>query len=211
MKKLSELYSGFPDIEMNGIKINSKDCKPGDLFVCVSGVNADRHDYVIDAINHGASAIVASKKIDVDVPVVYVEDTNKELPLIASKFYDYPEDKLTLIATTGTNGKTTVASIIQDLMGTNGIICKDFNERIVNTTPDSDRLYMYFDRFCKSGCKYLSLEASSEAFYRHRLDNLKFKIGILTNITQDHLNIHGTMENYAKCKQKLFNMLKIKQ
>ena len=215
MKKLSELYSGYPDIEISGIKINSKDCKPGDLFVCVSGVNADRHDYVIDAINHGASAIVASKKIDVDVPVVYVEDTNKELPLLCSKFYDYPETKLELIATTGTNGKTTVASIIQDLMGndicgymgTNGIRSSSFNEKIVNTTPDADRLYMYFDRFCKSGCKYLSLEASSEAFYRHRLDNLKFKIGILTNITEDHLNIHKTIENYVSCKQQLFKQV----
>ena len=215
MKKLSELYSGYPDIEIKGIKINSKDCVNGDLFVCVSGVNADRHDYVFDAINHGAVAIVASKKIDVDVPVIYVENTNKELPLLASKFYDYPEKKLTLIATTGTNGKTTVASIIQNLMGndtcgylgTNGIICKDFNERIVNTTPDSDRLYMYFDRFVKSGCKYLSLEASSEAFYRHRLDNLQFKIGILTNITEDHLNIHKTIENYVSCKQQLFKQV----
>ena len=215
MKKLSELYKGYPDIEIKGIKINSKDCTSGDIFVCVSGVNADRHDYVLDAIKNGAVAIVASRKIDVDVPVVYVEDTNKELPLLASRFYDHPEDKLTLIATTGTNGKTTVASIIQDLMGndicgylgTNGIICKDFNEKIVNTTPDSDRLYMYFDRFNKSGCKYLSLEASSEAFYRHRLDNLKFNVGILTNITEDHLNIHKTIENYVSCKQQLFKQV----
>lgn len=215
MKKLSELYNGLPDIEIKGIKINSKDCQDGDIFVCVSGVNADRHDYVNDAIKNGAVAIVASRKIDVNVPVIYVEDTNKELPLLASRFYDYPEDKLTLIATTGTNGKTTVASIIQDLMGndicgylgTNGIICKDFNERIVNTTPDADRLYMYFDRFIQSGCKYLSLEASSEAFYRHRLDNLKFKVGILTNITEDHLNIHKTIENYISCKQQLFKQV----
>ena len=163
MKKLSELYNGMPEIEIKGIKINSRDCQDGDLFVCTMGVNADRHDYVEDAINNGAVAIVASRKINVSVPVVYVENTNKELPLICSKFYDYPEEKMMLIATTGTNGKTTTASIIQDLMGndvcgymgTNGIICSGFNEKIVNTTPDADRLYMYFDRFVKNGCKYL--------------------------------------------------------
>lgn len=213
--KLSDLYMGMPDIEIKDIKINSKDCTDGDLFVCIMGVNADRHDYVLDAVNNGAVAIVASRKIDVSVPVIYVEDTNKELPILCSKFYNHPEDKLTLIATTGTNGKTTVASIIQDLMGndlcaylgTNGIICSKFNEKIVNTTPDSDRLYKYFNRFVDAGCKYLSLETSSEAFYRHRLDNLKFKVAILTNITEDHLNIHKTIENYVSCKQQLFKQV----
>ena len=216
MKKLSELYENYPDIMINGIKINSKDVKPGDIFVCVSGVNADRHLYVDDAVSNGAVAIVASKEISVNVPVIYVEDTNKELISLSQKFYDYPENKLKLLAVTGTNGKTTVASITQDLMGndicaylgTNGIICSKFNEKIVNTTPDADRLYMYFDRFVKAECKYLSIEVSSEAFYRHRLDNLKFDVGILTNVTQDHLNVHKTIENYVECKKELFKNVK---
>lgn len=215
MKKLSELYEGYPDIEISGIKINSKDVEPGDIFVCTMGVTADRHEYVNDAIEKGAKAIIASKKIDVNVPVVYVEDTNKELPIVCRKFYDYPDTKLDLIAVTGTNGKTTTASIIQDLMGndvcgyqgTNGIICSKFNEHIVNTTPDADRLYKYFDKFTKAGCKYLSIEISSEAFYRHRVDDLTFKVGILTNVTQDHLNIHKTVENYVECKKQLFKQV----
>ena len=216
MKKLSKLYENCPDILIKGIKINSKDIEPGDIFICVSGVNADRHDYVDDAINNGAVAIVASKKINVNVPVIYVEDTNKELINLSKKFYDYPESKLKLLAVTGTNGKTTVASITQDLMGndicaylgTNGIICSKFNEKIVNTTPDADRLYMYFDRFVKAECKYLSIEVSSEAFYRHRLDGLKFDVGVLTNVTQDHLNVHKTIENYVECKKELFKNVK---
>ena len=215
MKKLSELYDGLPDIEISGIKINSKDVEDGDLFVCTNGVTADRHDFVDSAVANGAKAIVASRKIDVSVPVVYVEDTNKELPILCRKFYDFPDKKLDLIAVTGTNGKTTTASIIQDLMGndicgylgTNGIICSKFNEHIVNTTPDSDRLYKYFDMFVNSGCKYLSIEISSEAFYRHRVDDLKFKVGILTNVTQDHLNIHGSIENYVECKKQLFKQV----
>ena len=138
------------------------------------------------------------------------------MPLLASKFYDYPEKYLDIIGITGTNGKTTVATIIQELigdscgyLGTNGIICSKFNESIRNTTPDSDRLYNYFRRFVDSGCKYLSMETSSEAFYRHRLDNLTFKVGIITNITEDHLNIHKTIENYVSCKKKLLMQVKM--
>lgn len=212
--KLSKLYEGYPDIEIKDVKINSKECTDGDIFVCVKGVNADRHDYVLDAIKNGCSAIVASRKIDVSVPVIYVNDTNKELPLLANKLYNYPLNNLSLIGVTGTNGKTTVSEIIKDLMGsicaymgTNGIRSDNINEHIRNTTPDSDRLFKYFDLFVKDNCKYVSMETSSEAFYRHRLDTLKFKVGILTNITEDHLNIHKTIENYVECKKQLFKQV----
>ena len=216
MKKLSELYSGYPDILINDIKINSKEIVTGDLFVCVKGVNSDRHDYVNDAINNGAVAIVASRKINVCVPVIYVDDPNVELISLCKKFYDYNENNLTLIGITGTNGKTTTASLIQDLMGnkicgymgTNGIIASTFNEKIRNTTPDADRLYKYFKRFVDSGCQYLSMETSSEAFYRKRLKGLSFQIGIVTNITEDHLNIHKTIENYVNCKKNLVKQVK---
>ena len=151
MKKLSELYLGYPDILINDIKTNSKEVEKNDLFVCIKGVNTDRHDYVSEAISNGAVAIVASKKIEVPVPVIYVPDTNLELANVCSKFYDYPDNRLNIIGITGTNGKTTVASIIQDLigndlcgyLGTNGIICSSFNEKIKNTTPDSDKLFKY--------------------------------------------------------------------
>ena len=211
MKKLNELYEGYPSILIKDIKINSKDVHEGDLFVCVKGITTDRHDYVEEAINNGAVAIVASKKINVYVPVIYVDDCNLELAKITRKFYDYPEKKLSLIGITGTNGKTTTASIIQDLignklcgyMGTNGISCSLFNEKIRNTTPDADRLYKYFNRFVNAGCKYVSMETSSEAFLRGRLQNLEFKIGVITNVTEDHLNVHKTIENYVECKKNL--------
>ena len=215
MKKLSELYAGYPDIMINDIKINSKDVRENDLFVCIKGVTTDRHDYVYEAIKNGAVAIVASKPIDVTVPVINVLDTNKELVNVCRKFYDFKEDSLDIIGITGTNGKTTVASIIKDLigdncgyMGTNGIICKDFNRKIRNTTPDADRLYKYFKMFLDAGCKYLAMEASSEAFFRNRLDSLMFKVGIITNITEDHLNVHGTIENYVASKQEIINHIK---
>ena len=216
MKLLSELYEGYPDVEIKGIKINSKQIEKGDIFVCTMGVTADRHDFIDEAISNGASAIVVSKDITTSVPTIKVENTNIELRKLASKFYDYPEKKLKLIATTGTNGKTTVSQIIQDLMGnnicgymgTNGIICKEFNEKIINTTADADRLYMYFRRFLDAGCKYLSMETSSEAYFRHRLDDIYFDIGIVTNITEDHLNIHKTIENYVACKKEMLNHIK---
>lgn len=215
MKKLSDLYEGYPDIEITDIKINSKEVQPGDIFVCTKGVTADRHDFIEDAIKNGASAIVVEREVISSVPSIKVTNTNNELPLLASRFYDHPEDKLNIIGITGTNGKTTVASIIQDLMGndicgyigTNGIICSKFNESIINTTPDADRLYKYFNRLVESGCKYLSMETSSEAFFRQRLKNLQFKIGVITNITEDHLNIHKTIENYVLCKLELLKQV----
>lgn len=218
MKKLSELYPEYRDKEVlvKGIKINSKEVTPGDIFVCTMGVNADRHDFIEEAIQNGAVAVVVQKDIKCIVPTIKVENTNQELPILASRFYNHPEEKLELIGITGTNGKTTVASIIQELigndicgyLGTNGIICSKFKESIRNTTPDADRLYGYFNRFVESGCKYLSMETSSEAFYRKRLDNLRFKIGIITNITEDHLNIHKTIQNYVSCKKELVKQVR---
>ena len=215
MRKLSELYPGYPDILINEIKINSKEVKEGDIFVCTHGVTADRHDFIDDAIKNGASAIVVEKDVVCNVPTIKVENTNKELPLLASRFYNHPEEKLDIIGITGTNGKTTVASIIQDLigssecgyLGTNGLIYKDKKESIINTTPDADRLYKYFDKIVNSGCHVLSMETSSEAFYRERLQNIKFKVGIITNITEDHLNIHKTIENYVSCKKELLKQV----
>ena len=117
MKKLSELYEGYEDIPIQDIKINSKEVIEGDLFVCTMGATADRHDYIEDAISNGASAVVVSRDISCSVPTIRVENTNQELPRLASKFYDYPEKDLKILAVTGTNGKTTVAEIIQHLLG----------------------------------------------------------------------------------------------
>ncbi len=212
MKKLRELYNIDSDIEIKSIKINSKEVEAGDIFVCTMGVTADRHDFIDEAIKNGASAVVVSKDIDSKaVPIIKVSDTNSELSLLARKFYDYPEEKLKIIGITGTNGKTTVAEIIYQLigpdkcgyLGTNGKKCAKFEESIINTTPDADRLYKYLNDFVGAGCEYLVMETSSEAFYRNRLTDIKFTTGIVTNITQDHLNIHKTIENYVSCKEQL--------
>jgi len=216
MKKLSELYEGYEDIPIQDIKINSKEVTKGDLFVCTTGATADRHDFIEDAISNGASAVVVSRDVSCSVPTIRVKNTNQELPILASRFYDYPEKELKILAVTGTNGKTTVAETIQHLLGketcgylgTNGMICSQFHLPIRNTTPDSDRLYKYFRKFVDAGCKYLSMETSSEAFFRNRLDHLEFDVGIITNITEDHLNVHKTIENYVSCKKQMLKQVK---
>lgn len=217
MKKLNELYNVDSNVVINDIKINSKEVKEGDLFICTMGVNADRHDFIDDAIKNGAAAIVVSKDVgEKNVPIIKVSNTNKELPLLCARFYDNPQDKLTIIGVTGTDGKTSVSTIIQTLLGkencgyigTNGRSCAKFNLETSNTTPDADKLYKYFNEFVLAGCKYVVMEASSEAFFRGRLADLVFDSSVLTNVTSEHLNIHKTFENYLSCKGKLFKQTK---
>ncbi len=216
MKRLNELYDCPYDVEINDVKINSKQVTPGDIFVCTMGVTADRHDFIDEAIENGAAAIVVSKDVEKKkVPIIKVENTNKELFYIAGKLYDFPQRKLEMIGITGTNGKTSVAEILYQLigekcayLGTNGKKYKNHSEMIRNTTPDVDRLYKYFSEFIDNGCKTLVMESSSEAMYWHRLDDIQYDICILTNITEDHLNIHKTLENYVECKSRLFSLVK---
>lgn len=218
MKKLNELYKDVPyETEIKGIKINSKEIEPGDLFVCTKGVTVDRHDFIEEAISKGASALVVSRKdLNYNIPMIYVEDTNKELPSLCANFYDNPDEKMSMIGVTGTDGKTTVSTVIHNLigedicgyLGSNGRNCAKFNRGTVNSTPDADKLYLYFKEFLDAGCKYVSFEASSEGFYRGRLDAIKFDVSVLTNITGDHLNIHKTMDNYIDCKCRLFSQTK---
>ena len=155
MKKLSELYDIKDDTMIKSIKINSKNVEKGDLFVCIKGVNTDRHDFIDEAIKNGASAIVVSKDVgEKSVPIIKVEDTNKELPYLCQRFYDYPDQKLKMIGVTGTDGKTSTTTIIQTLIGkdlcgyigTNGYSCAKFNKDTQNTTPNCDKLYGYFVR-----------------------------------------------------------------
>jgi len=216
LKKLNELFDCSYDVIIKGIKINSKEVEPGDLFVCTMGVTVDRHDFIDEAVQKGAVAIVVSRDVEANVPVIKVKNTNEELSNICAKFYDHPEKKLKIIGVTGTDGKTSTATIIQTLLGmdicgyigTNGRRCSKFDKEINNTTPDSDKLYEYFYDFVQAGCKYVVMEASSEAFFRKRIDDISFDGGVITNITKEHLNIHKTFANYIDCKAQLFRQIK---
>lgn len=212
--KLSELFKDLDvlDIDITGINTNTRTIKDGDLFVCIKGANFDRHDFIDEAISKGAKAIVVSKDVKASVPTIKVEDPDKELIRLLKVFYDNPQDKLTIIGTTGTDGKTTTAKIIQQLLGndicgfigTLGADARDFSYKTSNTTPPPEILYFLFNEFYKRGIKYVSMEASSEAYYYKRLDGLTFDYACLTNITSEHLNTHKTLENYINCKKELF-------
>ena len=216
MKKLSELYNCNLDILVNDIKTNSKEIKPGDMFVCIKGINYDRHDFINEAIENGCSCLVLKKEGNYKVPYIKVDNPNKELGIISKKFYDNPLDKIKLIGITGTDGKTTTASIIRNMIGnnkcgyigTNGVYCNDeiINEN--NTTPEINKIYKYLDKFVKSDLKYSTMEISSEALLHDRTNTLELDIAILTNITEDHLNVHKNMENYIESKEKIFHLLK---
>ncbi len=211
MKMLSELFKGYPDIKIKDIKINSKEIEDGDLFVCIKGVNVDRHEFISEAIENGAVAVVGSRDLNLTVPYVKVENPDRELTRICREFYDFSKLGLKIIGVTGTDGKTTVATSIQYLIGadkcgyigTNGCSCKAFQKDSPNSTPDATVLYKFFKEFADAGCKYVVMEASSEGFFRHRLDDLEFQSGCYTNITWEHVNIHGTFENYVDCKVQL--------
>lgn len=210
MKNLYNLYK--KDLNINNVKTNSKEVLSNDLFVCIKGLKKDRHEYIDEALNKGAAFLVVSKGKDYKVPYIKVRNVNKELVNILKYIYeDY--SRVNLIGVTGTDGKTTTATIIKDMLdntgyiGTNGVISDNTNESLNNTTPSIEKLYYYLDKLYKEGNKYISLEASSEGLLGNRLDGLLFKRAIITNITEDHLNVHKTIDNYIKCKRKLFNKL----
>lgn len=216
MKSLSEIYPGAPEVSVKDVKINSKDVTPGDIFLCTKGVTADRHAFIFDAVKNGAAAVVVSKEVeDPGVPVITVEDTNKELFHLAGELYYYPQRELSMIGVTGTNGKTSVAEMVYAFLGdscaylgTNGKKWKGKCEHVRNTTPDVDRAYKYFREYIDSGCDTCVAEISSEAMLRHRFDDILLDACVLTNITEDHLDKHGSLDNYIECKANAFTLVK---
>ena len=210
--KLKELIKCDYDIDITGIKTSSVNIKKGDLFICTDTKTMDRHLFIDDAINKGASAVIVKKDVGKkNVPVIKVDNPNETYVEIINKFYDYPTKKLTTIGITGTDGKTTVATIIYELLsncayiGTNGILYNDYKEKTLNTTPGLDKTMPLFYDMVNTNIKTVSMEVSSEAIHYNRVDGIKFNCSIITNITKEHLNTHKTLENYINCKCKLFD------
>ena len=213
--KLQDLFSKQNiecDVEVRGLKTNSREVEPGDLFLCIHGVNVDRHDFIEDAAARGAVAAVVSRDVVCSIPCVRVDDVDGALDEIYDRFYDRPQDKLCVIGVTGTDGKTSTATIIQKLMGeencgyigTNGVSCRGFEADSPNTTPDKGHWMAFFRAFLDHGCRCAVMEASSEAFFYGRLKGLQFDAAAISNVTSEHLNTHKTLENYIACKQQLF-------
>ena len=215
MKKICDLVNCDYDIEIYGITDDSRYVKDGYLFVASKGFNVDHFDYIEDAIDKGCSFIISDRDINIDFPHIIVEkDISKLYRKICEKFYDVDFNKINMIGITGTDGKTTTTSIIKELIsdcayiGTNGFEIKDKSFSTNNTTPVVSELYDDISKIIKSNCKNLAMEVSSEALLHGRVDDFRYKVVGITNITGDHMNVHKTFDNYVLCKKKILTLLK---
>ncbi|MFA5523577.1 MAG: UDP-N-acetylmuramoyl-L-alanyl-D-glutamate--2,6-diaminopimelate ligase [Tissierellales bacterium] len=213
-----EIAVGFKDVHITGITYDSRMVKKGDIFVAIEGFNADGHDFIRDAIKMGASAVVVQRHIPTDSKIAQVEvkDSRQALAKISSKFYNNPSSKFNLIGVTGTNGKTSTTYIIESIfqareknigvVGTIGCLVNGMFIETKNTTPESLELQQLFNEILESNVENCVIEVSSHSLEMSRVAYSDFDIGILTNITKDHLDYHKTMENYYNAKKKLFFM-----
>lgn len=214
---------GNLNIEINKIEYDSKKIEKGDIFVAIKGFKTNGHEYIIEAINNGAIAIVIEQseqnnveKIELsdNIVIVTVQNTRIALAEISSKYYDYPAKKLSIIGVTGTKGKTTTAYMIRDIMkaskkkcGLIGTIANEYADVSVEasrTSPESLELQKLLKDMVDAGMEYVVMEVSSHALELHRVHGIKFEIGVFTNLSQDHLDFHETMDNYLRAKAKLF-------
>lgn len=209
---------GKSDILISDIAHDSRQVKAGTLFVCLPGVKVDGHDFIQQAREHGAVAVLVQKDIDIEgLTVIKVPDTRIAMQLIVPDFFDYPGKKLRMIGVTGTNGKTTTTYIIRSILkkagfkvGVVGTIQIMIGEKILpikNTTPDVIDLQATLAKMVESGMDYVVMEVSSHALALGRVAGCEFDVGVFTNMTRDHLDFHGTFENYLEAKVKLFEML----
>lgn len=211
--KLNKLMDCSYNIEIKNVTDDSRKVVPGSLFVAIKGLNSDGNDYLDKAIEKGAVAIITEQQVTKKVPVITVSDSNLTYNQALNLFYGDPTSKLKIIGVTGTDGKTTVAEIIYQLLnidnncgyiGTNGIRCLNYEQENDFTTPLPDELFLTFANFVKHQCQFVSMEASSERLSTKKLSTVEYDVSIFTNLSRDHLDTHKTMDNYAKAKAILF-------
>ena len=226
--KLSYLLNGLKpirtigdlDIEINSVQFDSRLVQSGDLFVATPGTVVDGHDYIPKAIAQGGVAVVCEQlpaELDAKVTYVQLRDSLEGLGIIASAYYDNPSRKLTLVGVTGTNGKTTIATLLYKLAralgykaGLLSTVCNYINEEAVeatHTTPDSLELNRLLSRMVDAGCEYAFMEVSSHAVAQRRIAGLDYDGGIFTNLTRDHIDYHKTFDNYRDAKKRFFDEL----
>jgi UDP-N-acetylmuramoyl-L-alanyl-D-glutamate--2,6-diaminopimelate ligase len=227
MKTLGELISDI-DIEktsgnletvIKGISYDSRKVSSGCLFVCVEGFKTDGHNYVTSALTNGAVAVIAQRPVEVPegIPLVIARDTRKSLALVAAEWVGHPSRKLTMVGVTGTNGKTTTTCLVEEIFkeaghkaGLIGTIMNKIGQKVLpvtNTTPESLDLQLLLKEMVDEGVTHVVMEVSSHALELDRVAGVEFDVAVFTNITQDHLDFHETMENYLEAKKKLFSGL----
>ena len=208
---------GLENLEISLVECDSRKVKKDALFVAIKGFQSDGHKFINKAIEQGAKVIVGEDECDVE-NYIRVSDSRKFLALSSANFFKNSHKKLKIIGITGTNGKTTVSYLIRQiielkghkcsLIGTNQIIVGNEIIDAERTTPESRELHELFKRMVDAGSEYVVMEVSSHSLELDRVYGLEFECGVFTNLTQDHLDFHETMDNYAKAKAKLFNVSK---
>ncbi|MDL2288628.1 UDP-N-acetylmuramoyl-L-alanyl-D-glutamate--2,6-diaminopimelate ligase, partial [Oscillospiraceae bacterium OttesenSCG-928-F05] len=207
------------DMEISDVTNDSRAVRPGALFAAVTGYRTDGHRYVRDAAAAGAAAAIVEKQPEGYTPHVVVCNSRKALSRISANFYGHPSRQMTVIGVTGTNGKTTVTYLIYHmlekclgatvgLIGTNEIIVAGKHREATRTTPESMEIQAIFREMRDAGTTHVVMEVSSHALKLHRVEDVDFDYGIFTNLTQDHLDFHDSMEDYRDSKGKLFRMCK---
>ncbi|MCU0438183.1 MAG: UDP-N-acetylmuramoyl-L-alanyl-D-glutamate--2,6-diaminopimelate ligase [Raineya sp.] len=212
--------SGSTNLEIEAIHFDSRQIKPNCLFFATKGTQTDGHAYIQKAIENGAVAVICEdlpKNIQEGVTYIQTPDSSEALGVAAANFYENPSQKLKLVGVTGTNGKTTNVTLLYNLFrglgysaGMLSTVENYINDKIVpatHTTPDAIQLNALLAEMVKAGCQYCFMEASSHAVVQRRIAGLEFAGAVFTNITHDHLDFHGTFDNYIKAKKKIFDDL----
>ena len=226
--KLNEILSkvkilnivGNNDVEITGVNIDSRRIENGHLFVAIRGTQVDGHSFIQKAIDLGADAILCEQlpeNLNDNVTYVVVESTEEAVGPVATMYYGDPTSKLKLVGVTGTNGKTTIATLLYNMFrkfghrcGLLSTVCNYIEEEAIpasHTTPDPIELNRMLAKMVEAGCEYAFMECSSHAIAQKRIGGLKFAGGLFTNLTRDHLDYHKTFENYRDAKKAFFDML----
>ncbi|WP_144548885.1 UDP-N-acetylmuramoyl-L-alanyl-D-glutamate--2,6-diaminopimelate ligase [Bacillus sp. X1(2014)] len=205
------------DPEITSIENDNRKVQNGSLFICIKGYTVDGHDFAESAVQSGAAAVLAERPLSLDVPVILVKDTTRAMAVLADAFYEQPTKNLHLIGITGTNGKTTTSHLIEKifadanqktgLIGTMYTKIADKTIETKNTTPESLTLQKTFRQMVEAGVDIAVMEVSSHALDLGRVHGCDYDVAVFTNLTQDHLDYHKTMEEYKRAKSLLFAQL----
>jgi UDP-N-acetylmuramoyl-L-alanyl-D-glutamate--2,6-diaminopimelate ligase len=211
---LRELMGNGPDVEVSSLAYRSSSVTDGALFFCVRGFTSDGHEFAHDAVERGAVALVCERPLGSDVPEVIVPDVRAAMPAAAARFYGDPTSELRVVGVTGTNGKTTTAFLVRalleaaglqsGLLGTVKSVVGGREEPVERTTPEAIDLQATFRRMLDAGDRACAIEVSSHALELGRAEGIHFACRVFTNLTQDHLDFHETMERYYLAKRRLF-------
>ncbi len=214
---LPEITTEFDNTEIIGIACDSRAVKEGFAFVCINGSTADGHNFAESALEKGAAVIITERKLGIKNEIT-VSDTRAAYALMSREFFGNPAKSLKLIGVTGTNGKTSITYMLRAILesaghktGIIGTIQNMIGDEVIpsaNTTPDAYTLNSLFAKMRDAGCEYAIMEVSSHALDQKRVYGIEFDVAAFTNLTQDHLDYHVTMDNYLEAKKKLFSMCK---